>query len=68
MMAKPMKTLHLHYPIIQFLIILIIPIPGVYLNDQLKTATNRQQDYLWQEPWEPHGNPKRNANTLECEN
>ena len=37
---------------IWWIIILIIPIPGVYLNDQLKTATNRQQDYLWQEPWE----------------
>ena len=26
MMAKPMKTLELHYPMIQFLIIVIIPI------------------------------------------
>ena len=46
MMPKPMKTLELHYPMIQFLIILIIPIPGVYLNDQLKMAMNHQQDYL----------------------
>ena len=46
-MAKPMKTLELHYPMIQFLIISIILFyPEICgLLDFLYTLTNRQENF-----------------------
>ena len=53
MMAKPMKTLELHYPRIQFLITNDIPYPrnSMYMGKNLDTAKPRYSEHILPVPW-----------------
>ena len=46
MMAKPMKTLELHYPIIQFLIMFDIPVKEVRANLKIDRNTAKIADEI----------------------